>query len=943
MKEIYSLFIIPVVLFHSVIGAELLFDPGESMREVKTRDLFFVNCLLNSSIPSPSNLEIKWFDKTGAEITSSSPSDHVYAIARGGGKELNIDTVEDDDGGNYQCKAVVDGVVAYERTLSIRVEASLTFSNCDEEQFGVVGRRSRINCQASGPTAPGSEWRFRDQVLGLNTGLYAFETTYLVILNTTKESEGIYKYYAWAKNVKKSRAITFKVLVAPVIINPVLSTTATVGNTTQLFCMASGDPLPTFSWYKVDENDNAELLQTTDRIKITDKAEGVNKQGILTITEIVKEDEAIYRCVAKNLANDYESIDGAQAENKLEVYTPPTVKEFSNLIENRYQGTEGGSVTLTCEARGDPAPNVIWRKVGTNQQFTVGSSSETISVTEDTINDPTNPGIVLKLGMKNLAALDGGMYECEAKNKAGVATRSVKLEVLFSPNFDGQETEYDRTFYTWAGNPNGDVVCVSNANPEPVFRWYHNGQEIKQGTTGYGLSQKASDDENYPYRHYSTLSVAFNGGNDDVFGSYVCQAANRINSNNQTLSLVKATVPPKPNVITKEQLPTQMTFWLMEPSVDGPEVTHFTVTYKISGSPEEAQVITIEKEFRDHIDADRKYTIIIVNDLLPSSEYTFTFFAKNAVGPGAGEEKRLGTPAIKEPAMVNIMSPSNSQYPTRIRVTWDEPNNGGSEILSYKVSYQQVEVRLSNQTLPTPGYQLQRPITNPITKDAIKDKFYDIQDLVPGSFYQVKVSATNNKGEGVAGTKIILTKQAEVYGASTAQGGLSTGAIIGIVVGVFFLLFILVDVTCYLKNRCGILMTIREKVSGTRGEDGYSAAKTDDVENLAKKDELTEEAKAVEEAETADPGDVDEKKEPLLSEEQKVDTVDEGETQPEKVELEPEDKDDVKPATPPAESPVQETTPTQPSEPQAPAEEPPASTDAPAVLPTSTTPTSGET
>ncbi|WAR04676.1 FAS2-like protein [Mya arenaria] len=575
--------------------AKLLFDPGESMREVKTRDLFFVNCLLNSSIPSPSNLEIKWFDKTGAEITSSSPSDHVYAIARGGGKELNIDTVEDDDGGNYQCKAVVDGVVAYERTLSIRVE------------------------------------------------VYAFETTYLVILNTTKESEGIYKYYAWAKNVKKSRAITFKVL------------------------------------------------------------------------------------------------------------APPTVKEFSNLIENRYQGTEGGSVTLTCEARGDPAPNVIWRKVGTNQQFTVGSSSETISVTEDTINDPTNPGIVLKLGMKNLAALDGGMYECEAKNKA------------VSPNFDGQETEYDRTFYTWAGNPNGDVVCVSNANPEPVFRWYHNGQEIKQGTTGYGLSQKASDDENYPYRHYSTLSVAFNGGNDDVFGSYVCQAANRINSNNQTLSLVKATVPPKPNVITKEQLPTQMTFWLMEPSVDGPEVTHFTVTYKISGSPEEAQVITIEKEFRDHIDADRKYTIIIVNDLLPSSEYTFTFFAKNAVGPGAGEEKRLGTPAIKEPAMVNIMSPSNSQYPTRIRVTWDEPNNGGSEILSYKVSYQQVEVRLSNQTLPTPGYQLQRPITNPITKDAIKDKFYDIQDLVPGSFYQVKVSATNNKGEGVAGTKIILTKQDPNY------------------------------------------------------------------------------------------------------------------------------------------------------------------------------------
>ena len=61
--------------------------------------------------------------------------------------------------------------------------------------------------------------------------------------------------------------------------------------------------------------------------------------------------------------------------------------------------------------------------------------------------------------------------------------------------------------------------------------------------------------------------------------------------------------------------------------------------------------------------------------------------------------------------------------------------------------------------------------------------------------------------------------------------GLSTGAIIGIVVGIFVILFIIVDVTCYFKNNCGILMSIRERISGTRDE-GYSAAKTDDVENL---------------------------------------------------------------------------------------------------------------
>jgi len=62
--------------------------------------------------------------------------------------------------------------------------------------------------------------------------------------------------------------------------------------------------------------------------------------------------------------------------------------------------------------------------------------------------------------------------------------------------------------------------------------------------------------------------------------------------------------------------------------------------------------------------------------------------------------------------------------------------------------------------------------------------------------------------------------------------GLSIAAIVGIVIGIFIILFIIVDITCYMKNKCGVLMCIKETVGGRSGEDGYSAAKTDDVENL---------------------------------------------------------------------------------------------------------------
>ncbi|XP_060580266.1 neurofilament heavy polypeptide-like [Ruditapes philippinarum] len=106
-------------------------------------------------------------------------------------------------------------------------------------------------------------------------------------------------------------------------------------------------------------------------------------------------------------------------------------------------------------------------------------------------------------------------------------------------------------------------------------------------------------------------------------------------------------------------------------------------------------------------------------------------------------------------------------------------------------------------------------------------------------------------------------------------------------------------------------MSIREKVGGGR-EEGYAVAKTEDVENLAKKDELTEEVKAAEEGELALAETQDEKKEPLLSEEQKVDTVDEGKPE-EKKEFEPEEKETANTDQAKIESPKTEQAPTEPA------------------------------
>lgn len=56
--------------------------------------------------------------------------------------------------------------------------------------------------------------------------------------------------------------------------------------------------------------------------------------------------------------------------------------------------------------------------------------------------------------------------------------------------------------------------------------------------------------------------------------------------------------------------------------------------------------------------------------------------------------------------------------------------------------------------------------------------------------------------------------------------GLGTGAIVGILIVVFFLLLVGVDVTCYFLNKCGLLMCIAVNFCGKAGP----GAKSKDIE-----------------------------------------------------------------------------------------------------------------
>ena len=78
--------------------------------------------------------------------------------------------------------------------------------------------------------------------------------------------------------------------------------------------------------------------------------------------------------------------------------------------------TEGKTVTLSCDATGNPVPTISWTRNGSSVD---ASNNSRISFSEDK----------KKLTITNVNRTDSGKYQCVASNKLGNDTSNAKLDV----------------------------------------------------------------------------------------------------------------------------------------------------------------------------------------------------------------------------------------------------------------------------------------------------------------------------------------------------------------------------------------------------------------------------------------------------------------------------------------------------------------------------------
>ncbi|XP_076745923.1 neural cell adhesion molecule 1-like [Maylandia zebra] len=120
--------------------------------------------------------------------------------------------------------------------------------------------------------------------------------------------------------------------------------------------------------------------------------------------------------------------------------------------------------------------------------------------------------------------------------------------------------------------------------------------------------------------------------------------------------------------------------------------------------------------------------------------------------------------------------------------------DGGSPVLQFNVRYRQDKEEAEWKELQMPP-----------DADSVS-----LKDLAFGSNYQLEVSAVNANGSSIPATfNFTIAEQ-------SAKSGMTKGAVVGIVMIIFLVVFIAVDATCCYRNHCGLLMCIAVKLFGQK-------------------------------------------------------------------------------------------------------------------------------
>ncbi|KAK3770657.1 hypothetical protein RRG08_037850 [Elysia crispata] len=715
-------------------------SPGDTKRVVENAATVF-QC--QGSADSTGQFPtLAWF-KDDVEITAldgGPDGTEPYVKTMSGGQKMGlfVDKVKEELDSILKCVGTLNGEEA-SASLKLVVIPLLVITS-SKDQFGYLGEDGMLECKSTG--TPEKEWKFANNTDIKPSARYIFNSDTFTIKGLTFEDAGVYKcsVFDFPNNQKDSAEIKFAVVDRPKILNPptIQPNNPKVGDDVKITCTAEGTPKPTYQFKRGENPVAGNELEIVDEVN-----------GILTLKDISSNSEGEYTCIASNRGGSTEE------KTTLDVQIPPLILDMDAVRDT----VEEEAVDIKCTVEGDPAPSMLWRKIGDSAPIADVPSGDGPFVETEASTEPDDAQIkrVSKtLRFTKIRPLDAGKYICEATSSAGNANKTVDLRVDYAPHFD---TDYkEKLFYGWRGHQ-ANLTCMTSANPLANFKWY-----IPSGDSDdVGIAQQIQNKVPYTvatvqkfpeyFLSSSSLLININGEDSTVYRDYLCEADNGQTAV-QRVTLKEATAPGKPVLSILDSLSTMVEMKVEKPANDGGQpVTSYKYSYYEASDNANKETGVLEGN------DIREYPIVFkIKQLKPSTNYVIEISAENRVSEGVAETVQFQTAEVSKPSILTITSPKMGLEPSSYTLMWAKPEDGGSPITKFTIEYQQVRVANMDSTDQWSVADYVSTKTERRTVENNPDALqYKITGLKSSSFYDVSITAENGIGVSSPARRIIKT------------------------------------------------------------------------------------------------------------------------------------------------------------------------------------------
>ncbi|XP_019696798.1 fasciclin-2 isoform X2 [Harpegnathos saltator] len=688
-----------------------------------------------------------------------------------GSLALFFNSLDENQAGKYSCIGTYASNVVMSKSITIETIIAITWENAPLDQHPILGEDFPIRCKVRARPAPVVDWLYNGELIRTNDR-YIIEKFALTIRNVQESDDGVYTCRASVQTTGelRERPIKVEVYTRPSIEEISGPIEITEGEPGSILCKASGKPPPILSWIKSLTHTN---LSNVDRFSVDPY------NGVLSISEVKREDAGEYECTATNPA-------GIATMNILvNVIVKPKIMEFMNetVVENK-------PVNIMCKAFGRPPPDVSFRKLTLEKHYVMGPQPNDDRIIVINKADDVNGETVGNLTIMNALTSDDGLYECVAKNRGGYAHRNGHLTVEYPPSFRSMSNV---TVWSWDKRP-VNLTCIAESIPNATIRWtLYGDQEIKSLPMMKQIG-------NGPI---SILQVT--PTNTRYYTNYKCIAVNLHGTREHIIELREAKRPGYLlDVKMTEISATTIAFALVPPQHPDLPVTAITVQYK-----DDREIWTQARNMTWSVahSAPGRY---VIENLKPLTSYDFRFAAMNDVGLGNwGNDYHEVTPGKTVPKQPKILVPLTneeydvSQYNNQYEVGWNTPADNGEPIDVYQMKYCQIrrvvgEWEVLHETCRTAE---------------IKDRNrHWLRDLNSDTIYRIELQAHNVMGFSESSFARFKTARGTDSGVMHHEGPLiSSAVIIGIVIAILFVIIIIIDVICCCAHKTGIIYYVCER------------------------------------------------------------------------------------------------------------------------------------